>query len=110
MIGAVSAAPAALLAFLPYLPPTEIGSIQQMIYGLAMVLLMIFRPSGLWGYGDSRTASGVRHDRRDPVQADASKTFGGVKAVDDVSFALAPASSPRWSGPMAPARRRCSTP
>ena len=44
----------ALLTYLPYLPPTEIGSIQQMIYGLAMVLLMIFRPSGLWGYGDSQ--------------------------------------------------------
>ena len=45
----------ALLTYIPYLPPTEIGSIQQMIYGLAMVLLMIFRPSGLWGYGsDSR--------------------------------------------------------
>jgi branched-chain amino acid transport system permease protein len=41
----------ALLTYIPYLPPTEIGSIQQMIYGLAMVLLMIFRPSGLWGYG-----------------------------------------------------------
>jgi branched-chain amino acid transport system permease protein len=44
----------ALLTYLPYLPPTEIGSIQQMIYGVAMVLLMIFRPSGLWGYGDSQ--------------------------------------------------------
>jgi branched-chain amino acid transport system permease protein len=44
----------ALLTYLPYLPPTEIGSIQQMIYGLAMVLLMIFRPSGLWGYGQSQ--------------------------------------------------------
>ena len=44
----------ALLTYLPYLPPTEIGSIQQMIYGLAMVLLMIFRPSGLWGYGSSQ--------------------------------------------------------
>ncbi len=33
----------------PILPPTEIGSIQQMVYGLAMVLLMIFRPAGLWG-------------------------------------------------------------
>ncbi|ETR75639.1 ABC transporter permease [Afipia sp. P52-10] len=43
----------ALLSYLPYLPPTEIGSIQQMIYGLAMVLLMIFRPAGLWGFQDS---------------------------------------------------------
>jgi branched-chain amino acid transport system permease protein len=48
----------ALLTYLPYLPPTEIGSIQQMIYGLAMVLLMIFRPSGLWGYGQSQDRKG----------------------------------------------------
>lgn len=33
------------------LRPTEIGSIQQIIYGLAMVLLMIFRPGGIVGSG-----------------------------------------------------------
>jgi branched-chain amino acid transport system permease protein len=38
------------LSYLPYLPPTEIGSIQQIGYGLAMVLLMIYRPGGLWGF------------------------------------------------------------
>ena len=43
----------AALSYPPYLPPTEIGSIQQIVYGLAMVLLMIFRPSGLWGYGQT---------------------------------------------------------
>jgi len=48
----------ALLTYLPYLPPTEVGSIQQMIYGLAMVLLMIFRPSGLWGYGSDTRKQG----------------------------------------------------
>ena len=37
---------------------TEIGSIQQMIYGLAIVLLMIFRPSGLWGYGSDTQKQG----------------------------------------------------
>jgi len=40
----------AVLSYLPYLPPTEIGSIQQIAYGLAMVLLMIYRPGGLWGF------------------------------------------------------------
>jgi branched-chain amino acid transport system permease protein len=40
----------AVLTYLPGLPPTEIGSIQQIVYGLAMVLLMIFRPGGLWGF------------------------------------------------------------
>lgn len=37
------------LTYLPFLPRTEIGSVQQMIYGLAMVLLMIFKPDGLTG-------------------------------------------------------------
>ena len=48
----------AALSYLPYLPPTEIGSIQQIVYGLAMVLLMIFRPSGLWGYGQTAGEGG----------------------------------------------------
>jgi branched-chain amino acid transport system permease protein len=43
----------AALSYLPYLPVTEVGSIQQIIYGLAMVLLMIFRPGGLWGFQDA---------------------------------------------------------
>jgi branched-chain amino acid transport system permease protein len=40
----------AALSYLPGLPQTEIGSIQQMVYGLAMVLLMIYRPGGLFGF------------------------------------------------------------
>ena len=39
----------AVLTYLPFLPETEIGSVQQMVYGLAMVLLMIFKPDGLMG-------------------------------------------------------------
>jgi branched-chain amino acid transport system permease protein len=49
---------AALLMLLPsaisslsFLPPTETGSIQQIVYGTAMVLLMIFRPGGIVGSG-----------------------------------------------------------
>lgn len=37
------------LSFLPFIPPTEIGVVQEMIYGGAMVLLMIFRPAGIVG-------------------------------------------------------------
>jgi branched-chain amino acid transport system permease protein len=44
------------LSYIPYLPPTEIGSIQQIFYGLAMVLLMIYRPGGLWGFQDKPKA------------------------------------------------------
>lgn len=44
----------ALLTYLPGLPQTEIGSIQQMIYGLAMVLLMIYRPGGIWSASDGK--------------------------------------------------------
>ena len=41
------------LSYLPYLPVTEIGSIQQIVYGLAMVVLMIYRPGGLWGFQET---------------------------------------------------------
>ncbi len=44
----------ALLTFLPMVPPTEIGTLQQFIYGLTMVLLMIFRPAGLVGRRSAR--------------------------------------------------------
>jgi branched-chain amino acid transport system permease protein len=37
------------LSFLPFIPPADIGAVQQLIYGLAMTLLMIFRPAGLAG-------------------------------------------------------------
>jgi branched-chain amino acid transport system permease protein len=41
------------LSYLPSLPTTEIGSIQQIAYGMAMVLLMIYRPGGLWGFQEA---------------------------------------------------------
>ena len=37
----------AALSFIPGIPATDIGVVQQMIYGLVMTLLMIFRPGGL---------------------------------------------------------------
>ncbi len=44
----------AALTFIPGLPPTDIGAVQQLIYGLAMTLLMIFRPAGLAGRAAGR--------------------------------------------------------
>jgi branched-chain amino acid transport system permease protein len=44
------------LSYLPYLPTTEIGAIQQIAYGLAMVVLMIYRPGGLWGFQEKPQA------------------------------------------------------
>jgi branched-chain amino acid transport system permease protein len=38
-----------LFSYMTFLPQTQIGAIQQMAYGLAMVLLMIFRPGGIVG-------------------------------------------------------------
>ena len=38
---------AAALTYLPFLPAEELGTAQQIIYGAAMVLLMMFRPGGL---------------------------------------------------------------
>lgn len=37
------------LSYLPFLPQDDIGVIQQGLYGLFMVLLMIFRPGGIVG-------------------------------------------------------------
>jgi len=42
------------LTFLPFIPPTEIGTVQQFIYGAAMTLLMIFRPGGIAGVQTGR--------------------------------------------------------
>ena len=39
----------AALTYLPFLPPSELGAIQQIVYGVVMVLLMMFRPGGLVG-------------------------------------------------------------
>ena len=39
----------AVISFIPFIPPTEVGAVQQIIYGSAMTLLMIFRPAGLLG-------------------------------------------------------------
>lgn len=38
-----------LFSYIPHLPATEVGAVQQIAYGAAMVLLMIFRPGGLVG-------------------------------------------------------------
>lgn len=38
-----------LFSYLWFLPQTEIGAIQQIVYGTAMILLMIFRPGGIVG-------------------------------------------------------------
>ena len=43
----------AALSWLP-LPPQNIGYLQQILYGLAMVLLMIYRPAGLMGKARSK--------------------------------------------------------
>jgi branched-chain amino acid transport system permease protein len=45
-----------LFTYMPFLPPTEVGSIQQIAYGLAMVLLMIYRPGGIVGTHKGKVA------------------------------------------------------
>lgn len=37
------------ISYLNFLPQTEIGSIQQILYGLGMTALMLFRPGGIVG-------------------------------------------------------------
>jgi branched-chain amino acid transport system permease protein len=43
-----------LFSYMSFLPPTEIGAVQQIAYGATMVLLMIFRPGGLVGRGSGK--------------------------------------------------------
>ncbi|ODV06230.1 MAG: ABC transporter permease [Rubrivivax sp. SCN 70-15] len=45
-----------LFSYMSFLPPTEIGAVQQIAYGATMVLLMIFRPGGLVGRGKGTRA------------------------------------------------------
>lgn len=47
-----------LFSYMSFLPQTEIGSIQQIAYGLAMVLLMIYRPGGIVGSGTRAVGKG----------------------------------------------------
>lgn len=48
-----------VFSYIPFLPQTEIGSIQQIAYGLTMVLLMIFRPGGIVG----RSKKGAKDEK-----------------------------------------------
>ncbi len=48
------------ISYLSFLPQTEIGSIQQIIYGLGMALLMLFRPGGIVGRSQAKAVG----DRR----------------------------------------------
>jgi branched-chain amino acid transport system permease protein len=48
------------ISYLNFLPQTEIGSIQQILYGLGMAGLMLFRPGGIVGRSRNKTAG----DRR----------------------------------------------
>jgi branched-chain amino acid transport system permease protein len=43
-----------LFSYLSFVPSTDIGLVQQIAYGAAMVLLMIFRPGGIVGVRRSR--------------------------------------------------------
>jgi len=46
-----------VFSYMWFLPQTEIGAIQQIAYGTAMVLLMIFRPGGLIGSSGKQAKS-----------------------------------------------------
>ncbi len=50
------------ISYLSFLPQTEIGSIQQIIYGLGMTLLMIYRPGGIVGRKKITSSGGAAND------------------------------------------------
>ena len=64
------------LSFVPGLPQDDVGLLQQAVYGLVMVLLMIFRPGGIVGSGKRRSKT-VTSGRGD-AQAGAQFGKGGA--------------------------------
>jgi len=84
----------------------EIPGLYLALYGLAVILIVVFMPEGIWGFVSSRfkrVASGfhgsapeltLAQGTTDATSAPAlevellSKHFGGLKAVDEVSFAV----------------------
>ena len=85
----------------------EIPGLYLALYGLAVILIIIFMPVGIWGFVGARLA---RFRRRAPSPGRAgdlalaaavpgphpaleviglAKRFGGLKAVDDIGFAVA---------------------
>ena len=96
---------ASVLTFLPELL-RDLKSLYLVIYGLIIILVIVFMPSGLWGFVD---LLGRRITKPKPlpkakkplavgtvgipgeallVVAGLSKHFGGLKAVDSVDFSV----------------------
>jgi branched-chain amino acid transport system permease protein len=83
----------------------EIPGLYLALYGLAVILIMVFMPDGIWGFFSDR----LKRWRRKPAMAEAgelvlqpamlggdmvlevkglSKHFGGLKAVDEVDISV----------------------
>ena len=67
-----------------------IPGIKQIFYGLALLVIVMYRPAGVWpwlagklGFGERRQVSGARLDL-----AGVGKSFRGLRAVHDVSFSV----------------------
>ena len=85
----------------------DLGDYRMLVFGLAMVLIMVFRPRGLIAHREPsirlHPVAGRAHERR----ADAplievehlTMRFGGLVAVDDVSFAARPREITAIIGP-----------
>ena len=89
------------LTYLTFLPARDLASMQQIIYGGAMVLLMIYRPSAAVGRPTSRTRGRNERRRRHPVLRlkGVNKRFGGVVAANDVDLDLPPGIITTLVGP-----------
>ena len=87
------------------------------VYGAAVILIMVFLPDGLWGFIDDRirrnaraitlpapklpllSQTGQMGTEKVLEVADLAKHFGGLKAVDGVSFAVRRGSVHALIGP-----------
>ena len=83
----------------------QVPGLYLAIYGLAVILIMVFMPEGIWGFLGGRMrraptraaapAADLVLSQAAPSEApvlaveDLSKHFGGLKAVDGVSFTVA---------------------
>ena len=61
-------------------------SFANCFYGLALILVMLYRPTGLW---PARHIRGTPHDAFARFKITSANASGGLTAVDDVSMAAA---------------------
>ena len=67
----------------------DIPGIKQIFYGLALLLIVMYRPAGVWPWLAAGSASGAQAMSGARLEiAGLGKSFRGLRAVHDVSFTV----------------------